>query len=63
MGMGTLSASGTKDDYLNSYLTLESLVDNDTVILHIPAELTTEQMSWVAYSTDATNWTTLDALR
>ena len=59
-GMGTLLAQATKDDYLNSYLTLESLADNDTVIFHIPAELTTEQMSWVAYSTDATNWTTLE---
>ena len=60
MDMGTLLAQATKDDYLNSYLTVESLADNDTVILHIPAELTTEQMSWVAYSTDATNWTTLE---
>ena len=60
IGMGTIWASGTKDDYINSYLTLESLADNDTVILRIPAELTTEQMSWVAYSTDATNWTTME---
>ena len=60
VGMGTLLAQVAKDDYLNSYLTLESLADNDTVILHIPAELTTEQMSWVAYSPDATNWTTLE---
>ena len=60
MGLGTLLAQGTKDDYLNAYLTLESMADNDTVLLYIPAELTAEQMSWVAYSTDATNWTTLE---
>lgn len=60
MGLGTLLAQVTKDDYLNSYLTIESLTDNDTIKLHIPAELTSEQMSWLAYSTDGTNWTTYE---
>ena len=60
MGMGTLFASGTKDEYLNSYLTIESLSDNDTITLRIPAELTTEQLTWAAYSTDMSNWTTVE---
>ena len=60
IGMGTLLAQGAKDDYLNSYLTIESLADNDTVTLRIPEELTSAQMNWIAYSTDATNWTVLE---
>ena len=60
MSKGILLASGTKDDYLNSYLTIESLTDNDTIELGIPAELTSEELVWLAYSTDATNWTTME---
>ena len=37
MGVGTLWAQGTKDDYLNSYLTVESLTDNDTIKFLIPS--------------------------
>lgn len=60
MGFGTLFAQGTKDNYLNSYLTLESLTDNDTITLRIPAALTSDQLAWVAYSTDSTNWTVME---
>lgn len=60
MGIGTLCASDTKDDYINSYFTLESLSDNNTVTLSIPESLTSEQLSWVAYSTDGTSWTTME---
>ena len=57
--MGTLWASGAKDDYLNSYLTIESLSDNDNITLQIPAEITLAEMTSVSYSTDGTNWTTV----
>lgn len=60
MSMGTLFASDIKDDYLTSYFTIESLADNNTVTLSIPEDLTSEQLSWVAYSTDGTNWTTME---
>ena len=60
LGLKTLCASGTKDDYINSYLTVESLTDNDTIILRLSKILTAEQLNWVAYSTDGTNWTTIE---
>ena len=60
MSIGTLWASDIKDDYVNSYFTIESLTDNNTVTLSIPEGLTSEQLSWVAYSTDGTNWITLE---
>ena len=60
MGMESLLAQVTKDDYVNSYLTIESLADNDTIRLSIPAEITSELMTSVSYSTDGTNWTTLE---
>ena len=59
MSMGTLLAQNARDDYENSYLTVESLADNNTVKLKIPAALTTAEMTSVSYSTDQTNWTTV----
>ena len=59
VGMGTLWASGTRDDYSNSYFTVESLADNDTIKFLIPSGITSEYMTSVSYSTDGTEWTTL----
>ena len=60
MGMGTLVASGTKDDYTNSYLTIESLTDNNTITLRIPPGVTSAELTSVSYSTDGTDWTALE---
>ena len=45
VGMGTLWASGTRDDYSNSYFTVESLADNDTIKFLIPSGITSEYMT------------------
>jgi len=58
VGMGTLWASGTRDDYANSYFTIESLADNDTIKFLILSGVTPEQMTSMSYSTDGTEWTT-----
>ena len=60
MGMGTLLASGTKDDFTNTCFTVESLADNNTVTFSIPAGVTAPLMALVSYSTDGTNWTTVE---
>lgn len=49
-----------KDDYLNSYLTVESLADNNTIKLYFPEHLNAEQLAWVAYSTDGNSWTIVE---
>ena len=59
MGMGTLLAQSARDDYENSYLTIESLSDNDTIKFKKFEGVTSEQLTWVAYSTDGTTWTTM----
>ena len=60
MGMGTIWASDTKDDYTNSYFTIESLVDNNNIEMSIPPGVTSEELTSVSYSTDGTNWTTIE---
>ena len=60
MGMGTIWASSdTKDGYSDSYFTIESLVNNNTVTIYIPDGLTSAEMTSLSYSTNGTDWTTV----
>lgn len=59
LGLGNLLAQGTRDDYTNSYLTIECLASVGSIKLNIPAELTPAEMTSVSYSTDeGATWTT-----
>lgn len=53
-------AQSQQDEYLNKYFTIETLENNNRVILVIPADLTPQDYVSLSYSTDdGTNWTTI----
>ena len=53
-------AQSQQDEYLTQYFTIETLENNNRVILVIPAELTPQDYVSLSYSTDdGTNWTTI----
>lgn len=60
MGMGKIWASDTKEDYTNSYFTIESLADDNDILMSIPPGITSAELTSVSYSTDGTNWTTIE---
>lgn len=48
---------GQSNEYKDQYFTIESLEDGNTITLTIGSGVTSSQMTYVAYSTDGTNWT------
>ena len=56
---GSYVANFILTNYSSQYLTIESLVDNNTITLNIDGCITSTDLTSVSYSRNGTNWTTL----